>query len=165
MNPPAREPIVVHCAKCQHEWALGFHPIPIDRFVTVAKRSSCPACGGRRILMGTLPKPTPVGDAMAWLGNGDTGISSLVIWHVLMGMPPDRVDVPHDPDDFGRCHRLLQVMPEWRARLGDVAVRYAEWRPFVDAWPELTALYEQELPTGRCDRLYARMRALTGAAV
>jgi len=59
-----------------------------------------------------------------WIVAGDTGISSRVIWAVMMGVSLDvmpRVDVPHDPPDFGRCYRLLEVMPEWRDRLGEVA--------------------------------------------
>src|SRR6266702_3517315 len=69
-------------------------------------------------------------------------------------------DVPHDPADFGRCHRLLQLMPEWRAQLHKVAEVFPKWKPLVDAWNELEALWLKEKPSGRCPLLYERMHVL-----
>lgn len=103
--------------------------------------------------------------AMAWLQSWDTGLSSETIWRVMMHETPQRADIPHDPADFGRCYRLLQKVPSWRKRLDEVALLYRRWRPFVAAWDELTALYEQEAPSGICPRLYARMRELRGEPV
>jgi hypothetical protein len=59
----------------------------------------------------------------AWLAGGGTGMSSLFIACVLA--PPevfieDREHYlkakshPSGCSDFGRCHRLLEVMPSWR---------------------------------------------------
>jgi hypothetical protein len=162
-----REPFIVHCGKCEHEWAPCFVPVPADLFAKVAKRA-CPACGSRKILCGPLPRATADGDAIGWLTNGDTGTSSLTIWHVLMRRrwtdPHSRPDVPLDPGDFGRCYRLLEVMPAWRARLGEIAAELPKWAPFVAAWDEMTALYEEELPNGRCPKLYALMQRLRGGA-
>ncbi len=86
-------------------------------------------------------------------------VTSLTIYHVLTGrrLARDCADIPYDPDDFGRCFRLLNVMPSWRERLPEVAERYPAWAPFVAAWDELTALYLEELPSGRCQKLYDRM--------
>lgn len=102
----------------------------------------------------------------AWLNSGDTGISSKTIWSVMTGRPfPDRhflPSVPLDPSDFGRCHRLLERFPEWRARLGEVAERYPEWAPLVDAWDRMTALHQRDEPTGESAELYALMRDLRG---
>ena len=113
--------------------------------------------------MGPFPKPTRDGDALGWVVNGDTGISSMTIWSVMMGRRPNVnfwPSTPLDPSDFGRCYRLLKVMPSWRARLSEVAKKYPEWRGLVDAWDELTALYERELPTGTAPVLYRRMSEL-----
>jgi len=154
-----QEPLVVHCADCQHEWAIGFMPMSIETINKLAK-SRCPFCGSERVMTGPVAKPTAAGDAYAWLSNGDTGTSSLTIWHALMGRTPDRTDVPHDPADFGRCYRLLQVMPSWKDRLSEVAALYPKWSPLVSAWNELTALYEEERPSGRAPKLYARMHEL-----
>lgn len=80
-----------------------------------------------------------------WLVGGDTGTSSATIWCVMMGITPGQVDrtasVPHDPADFGRCHNLLELFPEWRARLPEMARTYSSWEGLVGAWDELTALY------------------------
>lgn len=162
-----KEPLVVHCGKCHHEWALAFLPLPASQVGKLGK-ARCPACNAKDVLLGPHPKPTPEGEARAWIDNGDTGLSSETIWSVLSGWRVPRAswhaDVPHDPADFGRCYRLLQVMPAWRARLPEVAVAYPQWAPLVDAWDELTALYEAEVPdgTGRAPRLYARLQELTG---
>ena len=56
---------------------------------------------------------------------------------------PDWHDTPSDPDDFGRCYRLLAKFPEWRQRMPEVAAQYPKWGPMVAAWDELTELYEQ----------------------
>ncbi|MGE3889441.1 MAG: hypothetical protein AB7H81_23670 [Vicinamibacterales bacterium] len=110
------------------------------------------------------------GDPITWVTGPDTGVSSLTIWHVLMRRPMGRLypDVPHDPDDFGRCYRLLQWMPSWRARLGEVAAQYPAWLGLVDAWDELTEMFER-VTAGRngwdlaaATEMYARMRELRG---
>ena len=161
-----REPFFVHC-KCGYEWAPAFLPMEARLFVRVLKSARCPSCGAdsKSLIQGEKPKPTSDGDARAWVGNGDTGTSSLTIWSVLTGYPSPhgRYDVPHDPDDFGRCYRLLQVMPLWRSRLVEVVEKCHDWTPFVDAWDELTALYEEELPNRIAPKLYARMQELRRA--
>jgi hypothetical protein len=103
-----------------------------------------------------------------WLAGGDTGTSSITIWSVMRNcsMPYSRTgdrrrpSPPRDPDDFGRCHRLLETIPAWRSRMPEVADAHPEWADLVAAWDELTALYLEELPSGEAPRLYARMEAL-----
>lgn len=157
------DPVTVHCGKCSHERVIGYAPMPVDVLVAVGKLP-CIACGSKNVLMGPLPKETRDGDAIGWLINGDTGISSETIWSVMMSRRIEksywRADVPQDPDDFGRCYRLLKVMPSWRERLPEVATKYPAWKPLVGAWDELTALYEEELPRKSAPKLYARMRQL-----
>ena len=70
---------------------------------------------------------------------------------------------PGDPDDFGRCHRLLVLIPEWRERLREVAAAYPRWRGLVENWDELTSLYLEELPTRHAPRCYKRMQELREA--
>jgi hypothetical protein len=107
-------------------------------------------------------------EELAWLNGYDTGTSSLTIFSVMSrehgkgALRRDKADVPHDPDDFGRCHRLLEKFPAWRVRMHEVADRYPNWGPLVGAWDELTALYVKELPSGSAPRLYAQMKALRG---
>lgn len=102
--------------------------------------------------------------ALEWIVGGDTGTSSKTIWSVMMGVKPDYASVPLDPDDFGRCYRLLARVPMWRVRLGEVAAKYAEWKPLVEAWDELTALYEEAIESTDAfsPKLYHRMQELRG---
>lgn len=155
-----KDPMWVHCGSCSHEWICAWLPMPIPKVAPLMK-APCPRCGSKPIFMGKLPRETREGDAIAWLGNGDIGVSSATIWTVMMGRkasPRWGHDVPHDPADFGRCYRLLKAMPLWRSRLGEVAVRFPEWQRLVDAWDELTALYEEELPSGSAPKLYRRIK-------
>lgn len=159
-----KTPFIVHCGACSHEWTLAYLPLPVEVFTKFSK-SPCPMCGSDKVYVGAIPKKVPEGDPIAWLASGDTGISSKAIWTVLMGRVVDKRElwgggVPHDPDDFGRCYRLLKVMPSWRGRLAEVAAQLPHWKNLVEVWDELTGLYEEELPTGRCPKLYERMKDL-----
>lgn len=161
-----RKPFTVFCRECKHEWAPFFAPIDLDTAATLLKSAKCPVCDSHEITVGPVPRATRRGAWQTWVHNGDTGISSLTIWSVMTGLePPDgdtfRPGIPSDPSDFGRCYRLLKIMPSWRPRLPEVAAIYPNWKPLVDVWDELTALYEEELPSGVCSKLYARMKELT----
>lgn len=104
-----------------------------------------------------------------WLAGPDTGTSSRTIaaalatphlrthhrLHLRHGENP-----PWDPDDFGRCYRLLELFPEWRGRLGVVAAADPRWQGLVDHWGELEELWREESPGGRAPKLYARMKEL-----
>lgn len=112
-----------------------------------------------------------------WLLLGRTGISSKTIVYALTGINIEsfikrgvsimifdqpRFDVPWDPSDFRRCHLLLELFPEWRARLPEVAEKFPKWKPLVDAWDELESLYAEEITRkdGTAPKLYARMKEL-----
>jgi len=109
-----------------------------------------------------------------WVGGGDTGTSSLTIWAVLMNRisPHGRLDIPYDPDDLGRCYRLLRIKPEWEARLAEVAEAVPRWRPFVREWDKLIALFEddvQNAPKNKwgapiCKKTYDFMQTLRDEA-
>lgn len=121
-------------------------------------------------------------DHSDWLNqSGDTGVSSRTIYAVMTmtgqadgakaGSPTGLAalhkvgaDIPYDADDFGRCYRLLKRHPAWVARLGEVADRFPEWKPLVESWAELTALWELESPTGYAPKLDARLSRLTRSA-
>ncbi len=91
-----------------------------------------------------------------WMRSWDTGQSSKTIWHVMMKSGEGPASIPYDPADFGRCYRLFEKFPEWRARLDEMrAVR--GWAPFVDAWPRFEALYVEEFDSGQAPRLYDAM--------
>ncbi|MFC9966302.1 hypothetical protein ACFVH4_18900 [Nocardia ignorata] len=110
-----------------------------------------------------------------WLQFGERGLSSEAIVTQLTGVhlsgrPWTGWDHPHDPSDFRRCERLLRQVPQARVHL--VAMKADPvWARLVDAWDELVALAEEEVPGcfdgpprgGAAPRLYARMRELREA--
>lgn len=100
--------------------------------------------------------------ALQWVVGRDTGTSSMTIWSVMMMVEPRSHDTPADPDDFGRCYRLLQLIPRWRKHLRLVARRYPAWAPMVREWDALTAMYEEGERTHWKPPyvMYERMRAL-----
>jgi hypothetical protein len=156
-NPSEQEigtQIWVHCAKpkCGAEWSIGLAPMPVDTFAAAVKAKRCPSCGGRKAFMNRRPRSTEPGKWQEWPLNHDMGVSSATMWAVLSGrpfpMPHSTPSVPGDAGDFGRCYRLLKVMPEWTARLSEVATAYPAWAPIVGAWSELTKLFEAEDWTG-----------------
>lgn len=79
-----------------------------------------------------------------WKRGRDTGISSMTIYQAITGDRSDgsHFDIPYDPDDFGRCYRLLKLFPSWRPQLAKVIDICPEWKPFVEAWDELTQMFE-----------------------
>lgn len=159
MTEPEKQPFWVHCGDCHYQFAPAFLPMSAEAFGRL-KHVQCPMCGSRKVICGEFPKPTEEGDAIAWLRNGDTGISSKTIWSVMTGYPNDWDGWPHDPNDFGRCYRLLKVMPSWRARLGEVAARFPNtpWVALVEHWDEVTRLYEEQLAAERANHALPKRR-------
>ncbi len=100
-----------------------------------------------------------------WPSCGDTGTSARAIFLHMQGLRVEEIgdNIPHDPDDFGRCSRLLTApwASTWRARMGEMA-RYPGWTKLSSAWAELEALYREELTTGAAPKLYARLRLARG---
>jgi hypothetical protein len=103
----------------------------------------------------------------------DAGTSSMTIASVLVpGLRQAALarlgdysrSVPLDPDDFGRCYRLLKLIPDGLARMPEVAAEHAPWKGMVAAWGELTSLYEEEAPNhrGNAPKLYRRMKEIRG---
>ena len=102
--------------------------------------------------------------AEQWVVGHDTGLSSLAIWAHMRGVTPARGwQYPLDPDDFGRCHRLLWLTG-WRSRIGEMAAHGPVWAALAGAWDELEALYLAESSSGRAPKLYARMKELEDVA-
>ncbi len=104
------------------------------------------------------------------------GISACSIACVLVPELQDYADgmtggfglgtTPSDPDDFSRCRRIVALVPNGTARMGEVAAAFPKnraWARLALAWAELEALWlEEESNAGRrMPKLYARMRELT----
>src|SRR5579875_1707260 len=105
---------------------------------------------------------TEIERAAEWLLSDDTGLSSMAIVARMLGARHGHFPYPHDPSDLGRCLRLLERIPEWRARLTDMTACSESWARLIEVWDELEALYREELPSGMAPRCFARMREVLG---
>jgi len=170
------------CLHCGQNYTAAL-PAPVDIVIAAGKafekahvRCRKPASGLRCahcLQMGHEPTACPELDVKTiaeWLKGPDTGTSSRTIVAAIHGSwgwgGVERGSVPCDPDDFGRCHRLLERFPELRADFPTVATKYPEWAPFVREWPKLEALYREEVPTGTgaAPKLYAAMKKCSAEA-
>lgn len=110
-------------------------------------------------------------EKLEWIISDDVGISSKVIWAVMMGLHPMDKCTPSDPSDFGRCYRLLKKFPEWEERvheLGDLLdyspivngeQRPNLWQVFADNYEAMCRLYELDKDCGG-KSLYLFMKKL-----
>jgi hypothetical protein len=150
---------LAHCTRCGQALRVNM-PQPLEIVV---------ACGNAFVKMhsrceaGNYIAPVPK-NVREWREGRDTGVSSQTIYSVFMGERPPTygADVPQDPEDFGRCYRLLSIAPDWRKNLHKVAEKYPEWGPLVREWDVLTAQYEYELKNGSKPdyKLYHQMQEL-----
>lgn len=83
--------------------------------------------------------------ALWWLQNGERGMSSEAMCFCLMGKPMGNVSHPYDPDDFKRCYKLLQAVPEWKDQLHRLKTLSPAWSKLVDNWGRLTEMYERNV--------------------
>lgn len=111
--------------------------------------------------------------ACRWIVGEDTGVSSCAIWAVMMGVHENlrSRSTPSDPSDFGRCFRLLKLIPEWEDSLSKMkvidydctinGVLYPKvWSSFVDNYYKMKRLYIKEATLGHAPELYKFMRSL-----
>ena len=97
---------------------------------------------------------------LKWLLSDDTGVSSKAIVAKMEGIEVLPDSHPRDPADLGRCLRLLNLMPQYRPRLGEMREVSQVWANLVDNWDELEALYYEELASGKAVKCYQRMKEL-----
>lgn len=86
--------------------------------------------------------------AMWWIANGHVGMSSKTMWNCLIGNKGYPVNHPYDPDDFSRCYKLLEAVPEWKTKLHKLKPLSKAWSNLVDNWDTLTQMYEQNKAEG-----------------
>jgi hypothetical protein len=79
-----------------------------------------------------------------WMAGHDTGSSSKAIAvHMTTGSCDG--SYPYVPSDLGRCLRLLELFPEWKPRIGEMA-RYGKvWAAYIDRWDEIAGSMADEV--------------------
>lgn len=110
--------------------------------------------------------------ALRWLASGDTGMSSRAILYAALQIAREDGhgnECPFDPDDLGRCLRLLRRLPWARRGLDRLARRCPVWKRLRAHWVELAKSMDGEVgidwSKGRIARgTYDRMKAVLGDA-
>lgn len=151
-----------HCKRCGAGLSLGL-PIELDVFLAASKAF---VKAHSRCVPGRYVEPQPR-DEWEWIESRDVGVSSVTIWSVMTCKPSPlrgEYDAPHDSADFGRCYRLLKIVPQWRNRLNEVAAACPSFAPLVPEWGRLTEMYERALTTNDGTELSAEIKRLRGAA-
>lgn len=88
-------------------------------------------------------------DAVRWIAVGERGSSSDAIFYKLTGIRPHNMNGdtsahPLDPDDLGRCRRLLEQVPELAARIGEMSSVSRKWAVLVAKWDEICRTMDDE---------------------
>jgi hypothetical protein len=86
--------------------------------------------------------------AMKWWRNGEQGTNSKAIFERMTGFPVTGtwgMGYPSDPDDLRRCRLLLDAVPEFSARLVEMAEVGSEWAELVAIWPSLCSKMDDEI--------------------
>ncbi len=100
---------------------------------------------------------------IAWIREGERGISSEVIFEVLADHPllEKRYDfaTPSDASDFYRCFELIRAIPEWEGRLNEVSEKHPHWKLLIEHWQELKLCVIDDIAKdGRsCNRLLNKL--------
>lgn len=81
-------------------------------------------------------------EVLNWLLDGEVGVSSEAIANRVVGKLVGAFDTPCDAGDFGRCYKMLKACPSVDIKCMKGFNRI--WDNLVDAWSELTSLYEDE---------------------
>ena len=82
-----------------------------------------------------------------WFASGDTGTSSkcIAFWLSVRTVSGTwGADTPSDPSDLGRCLRLLDKFPEFRARLSEMVEVGGHWPTFVERWDNIEQTFIRE---------------------
>lgn len=109
-----------------------------------------------------------------WIVRSDTGLSSKTIYAHMLGATPQKsrwggpdACYPRDPDDLGRCLRLLELIPEWKGRIAEMAVYGPYWAALVAQWEQLSESMIAEVGIDwskgqRAERTYQLMLEIIG---
>jgi len=78
----------------------------------------------------------------AWLASDDVGESSRFMASVLSGAFKANFAIPYDPSDFGRCVRMIEVVPELKGRIHLMCEHGPMWTAVADNWERWSVMLE-----------------------
>lgn len=99
--------------------------------------------------------------AQKWLLTGSLGLSSCTMFATCTGFIPDYLKdrarpthYPHDVDDFSRCQRLIEAVPDvaesYRLVMPNVS---PVWSALIQRWPDIVSAMDEESPDWRTGKL------------
>jgi hypothetical protein len=130
------------CLNCGGEFALKF-PIAIDEMTkkTKAFDDLHKDCEKTWLEPQANQSQSIIEKANWWITNGHVGMSSKTMWSCFMGVQKFQINHPYDPDDFSRCFKLLEAVPEWKERILELSSLSIPWKNLAENWDMLTLMY------------------------
>lgn len=107
-----------------------------------------------------IVKATPGMGLFPWLSSDDVGTSSKFMAWVLSynQFRQPEFGYPRDPDDFGRCRRLVLAEPKFTHLTFELREHGPQWKAVAENWDRWVELYDQD----DGEMLYAEMKAAYG---
>lgn len=106
---------------------------------------------------------TETENARWWMENGEHGTSSKTMFNVLsddLYIENRHQSHPSDPDDFRRCYKLLQEVPQFRLKLGRMSQKTKVWGNLIENWDALEGMLIEQMETKEANGMYEFMKKL-----
>lgn len=107
-----------------------------------------------------------INNVVNWLFNGERGASSNSIVEFMEGLPVGTITGngfyhhPWGPEDFRRCHLLLEAVQEYRARIEEMSAVSDIWQRLSQSWTELTLIHEFSTQNHNYEKMTEYMNAV-----
>lgn len=106
----------------------------------------------------------------AWLNSDETGSSSLYMAWILSGggfghwwgRRQPEPNYPRDPDDFGRCLKMVEAVPEFKGIIYKMNDYGPEWMAVARHWDSWEKLYLENDGRDLYDLMQSAFKAARG---
>mgnify|MGYP003480224431 CR=1 FL=1 len=142
------------CFNCGQSYEVTY-PQPVDMYTAILKqfeKTHAKCLPTWKEPINEVEGKTEHENAKWWKFTGEHGMSSQTMFNLFsshLHITPFSygINYPHDPDDFKRCYKLLQAVPQWKERLSELKTLSPVWEKLVDNWDKLTAMFEENVRT------------------